>query len=85
MGLGDELCPVCGPSDAPRPTGTQTFTFDGVIHKAAECAALSSVGESVVPTDDGYRSRSGVLVCMECFPYGRQHIYNAGDDPHERG
>lgn len=78
------LCEVCGPPDAPRPTGVATFTYNGVTHRTGECAALSSVGEVVVRSSGGYVSKSGRKVCMECFGRGLQHSYPAGEDPHDR-
>ena len=75
------LCPVCGEADAPRPTGTATHTFSGITHKARECAAMSSLGEKVIRTEDGYRAASGLNVCLDCFSQGKQHMYS-GPDPH---
>lgn len=77
-----DLCPTCASDDAPRPTGTQTFTYNGVTHKARECAAFSSLGQTVIRTDTGYAAESGLLVCMACFPHGRQHLYSPGQEPH---
>lgn len=76
------LCPTCGDSAAPRPSGTQTFTFAGVTHHAAECAAIASVDETPIRTANGYAAKSGLAICMACFPYGEQHTYTAGTDPH---
>lgn len=69
------LCPVCGCDDAPRPSGTATYTYSGVTHKTRECAAIASVGETPIRTADGYAAESGLGVCWgECFDYGKQHV-----------
>jgi hypothetical protein len=75
------LCPVCGEADAPRPTGTATYTYSGITHKTRECAAISSLGEKVIRTKNGYRAASGLKACLDCFDHGRQHMYS-GEDPH---
>lgn len=76
------LCSVCGPETAPRPTGVQTFTFNGVTHKTKKCAAISSLGEQPVRNEDGYGTKSGLLVCLDCSDRGQQHTYASGQDPH---
>lgn len=68
------LCPVCGPSDAPRPSGMAEFTYGFVTHRTRECAAIASIGERPVRTDSGYVAASGAAVCADrCFDLGRQH------------
>lgn len=75
-------CPTCTAPGAPRPSGTQTFTFAGVTHKAAECAAIASIGETSIRAGNSYAAASGLVPCMACFPHGEQHLYPAGGDPH---
>lgn len=68
------LCPVCGPADAPRPTGTQTYVYGDVTHKTRECAAISAIGQTPIRGKVGYGAESGVRVCSDdCFNYGHPH------------
>jgi hypothetical protein len=76
------LCPTCTAPGAPRPSGTATYTYNGVTHKAAECAAIASVGETPIRASGSYVTDAGKVPCMACFAHGRQHTYPAGTDPH---
>lgn len=67
-------CPVCTAQSAPRPSGTQTFTFSEIEHKAAECAAIASMGHQPRVAGGRYVADNGAEPCMNCFVVGMQHL-----------
>lgn len=72
------LCPVCGPEDAPRPSGVASYTYGGITHKARECAAISAVGQLPIRGDEGYWTKSGLKVCSDdCFDHGQPHTVDS--------
>lgn len=76
------LCPICAIPGAPTPSGIETHTHDGVIHRTRECASLAAAKEHPVRTANGYKSKSGRLACDPCYYLGAPHSYAPDEDPH---
>lgn len=76
------LCPVCAIPGAPTPSGIETRTVDGTVHRTRECASLAAARETPIRTKDGYKAKSGRIACDPCFYLGHPHSYTADDEPH---
>jgi hypothetical protein len=81
------LCEICGPGDAPRPSGTETRTYNGITHKTRECASGFASNEEMKLSKDKlhYVTKSGRVTCDDCFMIGKAHAYAPDSEPHPNG
>ncbi|MEU5154520.1 hypothetical protein [Glycomyces sp. NPDC021274] len=82
-----KLCEVCGPAAAPRPSGTETRTHNGITHKTRECALGFAANEQMKLSRDkkNYITESGRVSCDDCFMVGKAHAFEADSEPHPNG